>query len=24
MGISFQLPPNVTSRLKTAAGTPGK
>lgn len=23
MGISFQLPPNVTSRLKTAAGTPG-
>ncbi|CAF1330932.1 unnamed protein product [Rotaria magnacalcarata] len=22
MGISFQLPPNVTSRLKTAAGTP--
>jgi serine/threonine protein kinase len=24
MGISFELPPNVTSRLKTAAGTPGK
>jgi serine/threonine protein kinase len=24
MGISFQLPPNVTSRLKTATGTPGK
>jgi serine/threonine protein kinase len=24
MGISFQLPPNVTSRLQTAAGTPGK
>ena len=24
MGISFQLPPNVTSRLKTAAGTPGR
>jgi serine/threonine protein kinase len=24
MGISFQLPPNMTSRLKTAAGTPGK
>ena len=24
MGISFRLPPNVTSRLKTAAGTPGK
>ncbi len=24
MGISFQLPPNVTSRLRTAAGTPGK
>lgn len=23
MGISFQLPANVTSRLKTAAGTPG-
>jgi len=23
MGISFQLPPNVTSRLQTAAGTPG-
>ncbi|CAF1023971.1 unnamed protein product [Adineta ricciae] len=22
MGISFRLPPNVTSRLKTAAGTP--
>jgi len=24
MGISFQLPPNVTSRLQTAVGTPGK
>lgn len=24
MGISFQMPPNVTSRLHTAAGTPGK
>lgn len=24
MGISFQLPPNVTSRLRTAAGTPGR
>jgi len=24
MGISFQLPPFVTSRLQTAAGTPGK
>ena len=24
MGISFQLPPNVTSRILTAAGTPGK
>ena len=24
MGISFQLPPNVTSRIITAAGTPGK
>ena len=24
MGISFQLPPNETSRLKTASGTPGK
>jgi serine/threonine protein kinase len=24
MGISFQLPPNITSRLQTAAGTPGK
>jgi serine/threonine protein kinase len=24
MGISFQLPPNVTRRLLTAAGTPGK
>jgi serine/threonine protein kinase len=24
MGISFHLPPNVTSRLQTAAGTPGK
>lgn len=23
MGISFPLPPNVTSRLRTAAGTPG-
>ena len=23
MGISFRLPPNVTSRLKTATGTPG-
>lgn len=23
MGISFQLPPNVTSHLHTAAGTPG-
>jgi len=23
MGISFELPPNVTSRLHTAAGTPG-
>lgn len=24
MGISFQLPPNMTSRIITAAGTPGK
>jgi serine/threonine protein kinase len=24
MGISFQLPPQVTSRILTAAGTPGK
>lgn len=24
MGISFQLPPNVTKRILTAAGTPGK
>ena len=24
MGISFQLPPNVTSHLQTAAGTPGR
>jgi serine/threonine protein kinase len=24
MGISFQLPANMTSRLKTAAGTPGR
>lgn len=24
MGISFQLPPNITCRLKTVAGTPGR
>ena len=24
MGISFQLPPNVTRQILTAAGTPGK
>ena len=24
MGISYRLPPNVTSHLRTAAGTPGK